>query len=75
MEYMLLRDGTVKAFDTLPVLGDVLDALADCDGVDYYWQMSDGGWCCINKYTQPNVDASINKSAVPEIVLLAQMME
>lgn len=75
MEYMLLRDGTLKAFDTLPMLEDVLDALADVDGVAYYWQVSDGGWCRITEDTKPNSDAHINISEVPEIVLLARMLE
>lgn len=75
MEYMLLRDGTLKAFDTFPLLEDVLDALADVDGVAYYWQLSDGVWCRITEDTEPNTDAGISISEVPEIVLLARMLE
>jgi len=75
MEYMLLHDGTVKVFSPLLTLEEVLDALVNYGGTAYYWEITDSGWRCATKETRLVTDSRISISEVPEIVLLAQMLE
>lgn len=75
MEYMLMSDGTVKAFNQLALHSDVLDALADYCGVAYYWYHESFGWSCLTS-TSPQVgNAVIAEDAVPDVVKLAAMLE
>lgn len=75
MEYMLMRDGSIKMFKCLPTADGVLEALASHDGVAYYWYTTAFGWSCIlPEYTQ-HAPTGIHESEVPEIIKLATMLE
>lgn len=75
MEYMLLSDGSVKVFESLPLHSDVVDALHDYGGVAYYWHNDSFGWSCITP-TSPVVGSKqIGIDQMPEVILLAVMLE
>jgi len=75
MECMLLSDGTVKAFSSLPLYEDVLEALADYDGIAHYWYSTAYGWGCIKPEHREWSDTKISASDVPDVIKLALMME
>lgn len=72
---MLLRDGSIKLFDCLAMAEDVLDELAAYDGVAYYWYNSAFNWCRISPENIKHSPTQISKSEVPEVILLAHMLE
>lgn len=75
MEYMLLRDGSVKAFDSLFGQDDVVDALGDYDGVAYYWHSARNRWACINLEIAEGNSQLIDLKDVPDVIKLAAMLE
>lgn len=75
MEYMLLRDGSVKVFEHLPIYEDVMRAMALYDGIEHYWYTTDFGWCRICFDSNKSGDCRILPTTVPEIIKLAAMLE
>jgi hypothetical protein len=75
MEYMLLRDGSVKPFDNLAMHEDVMGAMADYDGIAYYWHNHTFNWNCITN-TSPKVsNKQITYDELPVVIKLAAMLE
>lgn len=75
MEYMLLKDGSIKMFKCLPTADNVIDALHDFDGKAYYWFTTAFNWCCILRICRQYAPTKIDESEVPEIIKLAAMLE
>jgi len=59
MEYMLLSDGSVKAFECLSLHEDVIDALHDFGGAAHYWHNDSLGWSCITLETNYMANAQV----------------
>ena len=74
MEYMILRDGSLKLFNPLHMMDEVLDALAIHDGVAYYWYTETFKWSCIKEASDIHRNVQISEDDVPEIVRMAHMM-
>ena len=73
MEYMLLLDGSVKVFDMIQEVPDVLIAMAANGGVAYYWRTS-WGWGEITLST--NLEEGGKAIAdPPDVIKLAAMLE
>lgn len=75
MEYMILADGSLRLSPVINRVDDVLDALADYNGVAYYWYNLAFGWSRITNATDKTHNLQIDESEVPEVVLLAHMLE
>lgn len=75
MEYMLLRDGSIKLFECLSEVEDVVDALHDYDGIAYYWCNTAFQWSCVKPDHTKYSPTQMNKSDVPEVIRLAAMLE
>jgi hypothetical protein len=74
MEYMLMRDGSIKVFECLETHEDVVDALYDYDGVAYYWWNANFMWSCITR-TSPEVSSKqITEDTLPDVIKLAAML-
>jgi hypothetical protein len=74
MEYMLLSDGSVKAFECLAMHEDVVDALHDYGGVAYYWWNDNFRWSCIKPDTPKVCPKQISDDALPDVIKLAAML-
>lgn len=74
MEYMILRDGSLKLFSPLQMMDEVLDALAVHDGVAYYWYAEAFKWSCIKEASDKHRNVQISEDDVPEIVRMAHML-
>lgn len=75
MEYMLLKDGSIKLFECLSGVEDVVDALHVYDGIAYYWFNTAFKWSCVKPDYTKHSPTQIRKSKVPEVILLAHMLE
>lgn len=75
MEYMLLRDGSVKAFEYLHLYEGVMRAMALYDGIEHYWYNTAFGWRRICFDSKKSEDSCILPTTVPEIIKLAAMLE
>lgn len=73
MEYMLLKDGSFKTFDPIEQTERIRSLLKFHDGIAYYWQMSDGGWYCVER-DEVSKRSQIVKE-VPDIIKLAAMLQ
>ena len=73
MEYMLLKDGSVRSYADELLYDGVMRELRDNDGVGYYWPYIYGAWGCLRLGSE-NAD-NVPRSDVPPQILLAQMLE
>ena len=73
MEYMLLKDGSVRPYEDDLSHGGVMRELKEHDGVGYYWPYSRGSWGCL-RLASVNAD-NLPHSDVPPQILLAAMLE
>jgi hypothetical protein len=79
MEYMLLRDGSVKVVPELSNRISVRNELIRSDGIEYYWKENAVDWCCILASTPAlsidNVEVTVDYVDVPDVIKLAAMLE
>ena len=75
MEYMLLKDGTVKVFEEIDAWVDVMTALERYKGVAYYWQTSLRGWRKIDPSSIKSDSLDITIDDLPDVIKLAHMLE
>jgi hypothetical protein len=75
MEFMLLPDNGVKAFETLPLQEDVVQAMRLHEGLAYYWYNPINGWYCIKLDHLTGSAQRLNADDVPDVIKLAAMLE
>lgn len=74
MEYLLLRDGSVRSFNEENAHHEVIAILREPDAFAYYWHTSDYGWSCFTLIKdEPAISHNIKD--VPDIIKLADMLE
>ena len=74
MEYLLLRDGSVRSYSQINAHDEVLSILREPDAVAYYWSNSDFDWSCFTLVKdEPAIEHRIRD--VPDIIKLAAMLE
>lgn len=76
MDYLLKADGTVMAFEKMPVKDNTM--LIELTGaIGFYWPASydTGCWFCFMQGTEPAKGGEIvNKSHVPHAVLMTHLL-
>lgn len=75
MEYMILRDGSLKLFPIMISHQSVVNALAVYGGKEYYWQEDGYNWLCIRTDIHADNIEQISRDEVPALVLMAAMLE
>ena len=74
MEYLLLRDGSVRSYSQNNSHDEVLSILREPDAFAYYWSTSEFDWSCFTLLKdEPAIEHRIPD--VPDIIKLASMLE